>query len=54
MSHILLDAFANGVPAFWPFGVLRIAKIKTGGRTDSFTGGAGLVIAVCVAILAIL
>jgi len=43
VSHILLDAFSSGVPAFWPFGRLSLAKVKTGGKGDKFIGGAGLV-----------
>ena len=52
LSHIILDALASGVPAFWPFGQLRLARVKTGGRTDKFTGGAMLVIATLLAIAA--
>lgn len=44
-SHILLDAFADGVPAFWPFGRTTLAHIKTGGREDTFVGAAALVLA---------
>jgi len=42
-SHIALDAFADGAPAFWPFGRLTLAHIKTGGKVDRFIGGAGIV-----------
>lgn len=45
VSHILLDSLSNGVPAFWPFGRLAVAKIKTGSRWDNLIGGAGIVIA---------
>ncbi len=44
-SHITLDAVSNGVPAFWPFGRLTIAHIKTGEKLDALIGGAGLVLA---------
>jgi len=47
-SHIALDAFADGVPAFWPFGRLTLAHVKTGGRLDSFTGGTALVLAAVI------
>jgi len=50
LSHIVLDALASGVPAFWPFGQLRLARVKTGGKTDKLTGGAMLVIAVTLII----
>jgi membrane-bound metal-dependent hydrolase YbcI (DUF457 family) len=43
VSHILLDALANGAPAFWPFGRLTLAHVKTGGQLDKLIGGAGLV-----------
>jgi len=43
VSHILLDMLSNGVPAFWPFGRVTLANIKTGGRLDRFIGGAGIV-----------
>ena len=43
-SHILLDAFADGAPVFWPFGCLTLGHVKTGGKLDTFTGGAFLVI----------
>lgn len=43
LSHILLDALAGGVPAFWPFGRLTLGHVKTGGKIDKFTGGAALV-----------
>lgn len=43
-SHILLDVLADGAPAFWPFGRLTIAHIKTGGQIDKFFGGAALVL----------
>lgn len=43
VSHIMLDALAAGVPAFWPFGRLTLAHVKTGGNLDRFIGGAGLV-----------
>lgn len=49
LSHIILDAFSNGVPAFWPWR-LRLAKIKTGGRTDHLVGGAALVVSIAVII----
>ena len=44
LSHILLDSLSSGVPAFWPFGRLTLAKVKTGGRTDSLIGGAALIV----------
>jgi len=44
LSHIILDSVADGVPAFWPFGRLTLAHIKTGGQADKFFGGAGLVL----------
>jgi membrane-bound metal-dependent hydrolase YbcI (DUF457 family) len=47
LSHIILDAFSNGVPAFWPWR-LRLATIKTGGRTDKLTGGAALVVSIAL------
>lgn len=50
LSHIALDALSGGVPAFWPFGRLVIGHVKTGGRIDTFVGGAALVIAVSVAL----
>jgi membrane-bound metal-dependent hydrolase YbcI (DUF457 family) len=50
LSHIALDALSNGAPAFWPFGILRIGHIKTGGRTDKFTGGAMLVITILLVV----
>jgi len=43
LSHIGLDSLAGGAPAFWPFGRLTLAHIKTGGQTDRLFGGAGLV-----------
>lgn len=43
LSHITLDALADGVPVFWPFGRLTLAHVKTGGKLDKFIGGAGLV-----------
>lgn len=43
LSHIALDALADGVPAFWPFGRVTLAHIKTGGQADKLFGGAGLV-----------
>ena len=43
VSHILLDALADGVPAFWPFGRFTLARVKTGGKLDRFIGGAGIV-----------
>jgi hypothetical protein len=43
VSHIILDALADGVPAFWPFGRLTLAHIRTGGQGDKLFGGAGLV-----------
>jgi len=43
VSHIILDALADGVPAFWPFGRLTLAHIRTGGQADKLFGGAGLV-----------
>jgi len=49
-SHILLDAFANGVPAFWPFGRLTLGHVKTGGKLDKATGGAFLVVLVALAV----
>lgn len=42
-SHILLDALASGVPAFWPFGRLTLGHIKTGGKLDTLIGAAGLI-----------
>ena len=44
LSHIVLDAFADGVPAFWPLGRLTLAHIKTGGKLDTLTGAAALVL----------
>ena len=44
VCHILLDALAGGVPAFWPFGQLRIARIKTESDMDKAFGGAGIVL----------
>lgn len=49
VSHIILDAFSNGAPAFWPWR-LSLAKIKTGGRTDRLVGGAALIIAASLAL----
>lgn len=46
VSHILLDALANGAPVFWPFGRLTLAHVKTGGKIDHVVGGAGLVVMV--------
>jgi len=45
-SHILLDALANGVPAFWPFGRLTLGHVKTGGKIDTLVGGVGLIVIV--------
>lgn len=45
VSHIVLDMFSGGVPVLWPLaGRVTLAHIKTGGKIDSFTGGAALVI----------
>jgi len=44
LSHILLDALADGVPAFWPFGRLTLAHVKTGGKIDRLFGGGALVV----------
>jgi len=52
-SHIALDALSNGVPAFWPFGRLTLAHIKTGARLDNLIGGAGLIFAALTAYLQI-
>ena len=49
LSHIILDAFSNGVPAFWPWR-LSLAKIKTGGRTDRLVGGAALVVSIALTV----
>jgi len=43
-SHILLDAFSGGAPAFWPFGRVVLGHVKTGEKLDSFVGGAGIVL----------
>lgn len=48
LSHIALDAFSNGVPAFWPLGKLTLGRIKTGGRLDAWIGAATAVVAVVV------
>jgi inner membrane protein len=48
VSHILLDAFSNGVPAFWPFGRLKLGHIKTGSKLDTFIGAAGIVAIVTI------
>jgi inner membrane protein len=53
-SHIVLDALSGGVPAFWPFGRVRIARIKTGSNQDTLFGGAALVIAASLAVYSIL
>ncbi len=50
LSHIGLDALSSGVPAFWPFGRLTLARIKTGGRLDTLVGAAAVVVAVVVVI----
>ena len=42
-SHILLDALANGVPAFWPFGRLTLGHVKTGSKLDYLVGAVGLI-----------
>lgn len=47
-SHILLDALASGVPIFWPFGRITLARIKTGGKLDTLIGGAGLIMLICL------
>jgi hypothetical protein len=40
----VLDAFAGGVPALWPFfGRITLAKVQTGGKQDKLFGGASLV-----------
>ena len=52
-SHILLDALAGGAPAFWPFGRVTLARIKTGGKIDKLTGGAALVVCAILAITAL-
>lgn len=49
-SHILLDAFADGAPVFWPFGRLTLGHVKTGGKLDKATGGAFLVVFVALAV----
>lgn len=43
-SHILLDCFSGGTPAFWPFGRVVLGHVKTGEKLDSFIGGAGIVL----------
>lgn len=45
LSHIALDALSNGVPAFWPFGRITLAHIKTGSKLDTLTGAALLLMA---------
>lgn len=47
-SHILLDALASGVPMFWPFGRVTLARIKTGGQLDTLIGAAGLIMLICL------
>ncbi len=49
-SHILLDALSNGVPAFWPFRRVTLARIKTGGRIDYLIGATGLILLVTLCI----
>ncbi len=43
VSHILLDAMSGGVPAFWPFGRLKLAEIKTGSSLDTLLGACVLI-----------
>lgn len=44
ISHLLLDALSSGVPAFWPFGRITLARIKTGSHTDHLIGATGLIV----------
>jgi membrane-bound metal-dependent hydrolase YbcI (DUF457 family) len=44
MSHIILDAMASGVPMFWPFGRVTLARVKTGGKLDTAIGAVGLIL----------
>jgi len=52
VSHILLDALSNGAPVFWPFGRLTLGRIKTGGRLDTFTGAAAVVVGLVIVTMA--
>jgi membrane-bound metal-dependent hydrolase YbcI (DUF457 family) len=52
VSHIALDAFAGGVPAFWPIGGrLTLARIKTGSKMDTLVGACCLVLSAVLAIV---
>jgi membrane-bound metal-dependent hydrolase YbcI (DUF457 family) len=52
-SHILLDALSSGVPAFWPFGRVTLARIKTGGAADHFIGATGLILLINIMLIMI-
>jgi membrane-bound metal-dependent hydrolase YbcI (DUF457 family) len=49
-SHIILDALASGVPMFWPFGRVTLARVKTGGKLDTAIGAVGLILLVAGAV----
>ena len=49
-SHILLDALASGVPMFWPFGRVTLARVKTGGKLDTAIGAVGLILLIALAV----